>query len=101
MVDPVLGLWGWRLRAKLRFVSEHRALMTGFCLMAALLLAVPLLNLMILPIIGTIGATALALAVTQAQPPALLCLTKGLYRYPAWAPAKTAKIAMERMLTNE
>jgi CysZ protein len=67
MVDPVLGLWGWRLRAKLRFVSEHRALMTGFGLMATLLLAVPLLNLLILPI-GTIGATALALAVTQAQP---------------------------------
>lgn len=65
MVDPVLGLWGWRLGAKLRFISEHRALMTGFGLMAALLLAIPLLNLLILPL-GTIGATALALAVTQA-----------------------------------
>ncbi|MCF2971380.1 EI24 domain-containing protein [Synechococcus sp. Nb3U1] len=66
MVDPVLGLWGWRLGAKLRFVSEHRALMAGFGLMSALLLAIPLLNLLILPL-GTIGATALALAVTQAQ----------------------------------
>ncbi|MGQ9836956.1 MAG: hypothetical protein ACUVRV_03050 [Cyanobacteriota bacterium] len=65
MVAPILGLWSWQLGAKLPFISEHWALMARFDLMAAFLLAIPLLNLLILPI-GTVGATALALAVTQA-----------------------------------
>ncbi|MEN9242124.1 MAG: hypothetical protein Q6K55_07515 [Thermostichus sp. DG02_3_bins_51] len=46
MVDLVLGLWGWRPGAKLRFVLGHRALMAGFGLMTAFLLAVPPLNLL-------------------------------------------------------
>ncbi|MDX2272064.1 MAG: EI24 domain-containing protein [Cyanobacteriota bacterium] len=65
MVDPPLSGRGLRFHQKLAFVQKHRCLMAGFSLITFGWLAVPLLNLLVLPI-ATIGATVLVIAV---QPP--------------------------------
>lgn len=62
MVDPPLGQRGYLFPARLSFVVQRRMLMAGFGLMAILLLAVPILNLLILPI-ASIGGSGLVIGV--------------------------------------
>lgn len=62
MVDPPLGQRGYLLPQKISFVGQRQLLMAGFGGMAFLLLAIPIVNLLILPV-ASIGGTVLVLGV--------------------------------------
>ncbi|WP_017328090.1 EI24 domain-containing protein [Synechococcus sp. PCC 7336] len=64
MVDPALGLRGYLLARKLRFVGQNIALLAGFGLASFLVFSIPVLNLAILPV-ATTGGTLLAIAATE------------------------------------
>ncbi len=62
MVDPPLGQRGYLLPQKIAFVGQRQLLMAGFGGMAFLLLAIPIVNLLILPV-ASIGGAVLVLGV--------------------------------------
>ena len=68
MVDPALGVRGYPLKQKLRFVRQNFALLLGFGLVTFFVFTVPLLNLLILPV-ATTGGTLLVIAETREQGP--------------------------------
>jgi CysZ protein len=70
MTDPALGLRGYRLGQKLRFVARHRCLMAGFGLMSFFLFTIPGINLLILPV-ATIGGALMVVAVADSDRPSI------------------------------
>lgn len=67
MVDPALGQRGFLMGKKLGFLGRNFALMAGFGITTFLLLAIPIVNVLALPV-ATIGGALLVLA---ALPPSL------------------------------